>query len=172
VWVCPQVCYGMCVEIRGQLLDLRFLFSSCFGGKVSCSAGGSYMWPSPHFCHCLPISSQTCSPEPPLYLAFCCLFWDRISLHSPGCPGTYYVDQAVIELSSAYLWLPGAGIKGMCYHAWLYLDSHASSRDEQRPVGLCDTCFYLQSHFPAHPRNGLWDWASPHLSLLQQIRFP
>jgi hypothetical protein len=35
---------------------------------------------------------------------FCCLFvclfvfQDRVSLCSPGCPGTHFVDQAVLEL--------------------------------------------------------------------------
>jgi hypothetical protein len=26
------------------------------------------------------------------------VFRDRVSLYSPGCPGTYFVDQAVLEL--------------------------------------------------------------------------
>jgi hypothetical protein len=29
---------------------------------------------------------------------FVCLFQDRVSLCSPGCPGTHFVDQAVLEL--------------------------------------------------------------------------
>jgi hypothetical protein len=29
---------------------------------------------------------------------FVCLFWDRVSLCSPGCPGTHSVDQAGLEL--------------------------------------------------------------------------
>jgi hypothetical protein len=28
---------------------------------------------------------------------FVCLFWDRVSLCSPGCPGTHFVDQAGLE---------------------------------------------------------------------------
>jgi hypothetical protein len=27
-----------------------------------------------------------------------CVFWDRVSLCSPGCPGTHSVDQAGLEL--------------------------------------------------------------------------
>jgi hypothetical protein len=27
-----------------------------------------------------------------------CFFWDRVSLYSPGCPGTHFVDQAGLEL--------------------------------------------------------------------------
>jgi hypothetical protein len=29
---------------------------------------------------------------------FVCLFRDRVSLCSPGCPGTHFVDQAVLKL--------------------------------------------------------------------------
>jgi hypothetical protein len=25
-------------------------------------------------------------------------FWDRVSLYSPGCPGTHFVDQAGLKL--------------------------------------------------------------------------
>jgi hypothetical protein len=44
---------------------------------------------------------------------FVCLlvFWDKVSLYSPGCPGTHFVDQAGLELinppasASQVLWL-------------------------------------------------------------------
>jgi hypothetical protein len=29
---------------------------------------------------------------------FCFVFRDRVSLYSPGCPGTHFVDQAGLEL--------------------------------------------------------------------------
>jgi hypothetical protein len=29
---------------------------------------------------------------------FCCCFRDRVSLYSPGCPGTHFVDQAGLKL--------------------------------------------------------------------------
>jgi hypothetical protein len=29
---------------------------------------------------------------------FVCLFWDRISLYSPGSPGTHFVDQSGLKL--------------------------------------------------------------------------
>lgn len=32
--------------------------------------------------------------------------WDKVSLCSPDCPGTYYVDQANLKLSEVYLLLP------------------------------------------------------------------
>ncbi|GAB1296499.1 Eukaryotic translation initiation factor 4E type 1B [Apodemus speciosus] len=35
-----------------------------------------------------------------------------VSLYSPGCPGTHSVDHAGLELKSACLCLPSAGIKG------------------------------------------------------------
>jgi hypothetical protein len=34
-----------------------------------------------------------------LFFVFCLfVFWDRVSLYSPGCPGTHFVDQAGLEL--------------------------------------------------------------------------
>jgi hypothetical protein len=37
------------------------------------------------------------------FCLFVCFFWflvfrDRVSLYSPGCPGTHFVDQAGLEL--------------------------------------------------------------------------
>jgi hypothetical protein len=33
------------------------------------------------------------------FVLFCFLFFpDRVSLYSPGCPGTHFVDQAVLKL--------------------------------------------------------------------------
>jgi hypothetical protein len=29
---------------------------------------------------------------------YCCCFRDRVSLYSPACPGTHFVDQAGLEL--------------------------------------------------------------------------
>jgi hypothetical protein len=51
-----------------------------------------------------------------VYLLFCFCFIfafpDRVSLCSPGGPGTYFVDQASLKLSkSAYLCLPVQGLK-------------------------------------------------------------
>jgi hypothetical protein len=40
-------------------------------------------------------------------------FWDRVSLCSPGCPGTHSV---IWTQKSTCLCLPSAGIKGVCYH--------------------------------------------------------
>ena len=46
------------------------------------------------------------------------VFQDRVSLCSPGCPGTYYVDQVGLELTELHclcLWI--AGIEGtQCHH--------------------------------------------------------
>jgi hypothetical protein len=34
-----------------------------------------------------------------VFCLFVCLyFWDRVSLYSPGCPGTHFVDQAGLKL--------------------------------------------------------------------------
>jgi hypothetical protein len=32
------------------------------------------------------------------FVLFCFVFQDRVSLYSPGCPGTHFVDQAGLEL--------------------------------------------------------------------------
>jgi hypothetical protein len=45
------------------------------------------------------------------------IFRDRVSLCSPGCPGTHSVDQAGLELTEMHLPLPpSAGIKGVHYN--------------------------------------------------------
>jgi hypothetical protein len=41
-------------------------------------------------------------------------FRDRVSLCSPGCPGTHSVDQAGLRNLPASA--PRAGIKGLCHH--------------------------------------------------------
>jgi hypothetical protein len=33
-----------------------------------------------------------------LFVCFCFVFRDRVSLRIPGCPGTHFVDQAGLEL--------------------------------------------------------------------------
>jgi hypothetical protein len=60
----------------------------------------------------------------PLSLFVCLFVWlvfrDRVSLCSPGCPGTHSVDQAGLELrnspASAPTPTPSAGIKGVRHH--------------------------------------------------------
>jgi hypothetical protein len=51
---------------------------------------------------------------------FILVFRDRVSLYSPGCPGTHFVDQAGLELrnlpASAYQVL---GLKACATTAWL-----------------------------------------------------
>jgi hypothetical protein len=49
---------------------------------------------------------------------------DRVSLYSPGCPATHFVDQAGLELRNppaSVSRLLRAGIKGVHHHAWLSL---------------------------------------------------
>jgi hypothetical protein len=49
---------------------------------------------------------------------FVCLFWDRVSLYSPGCPSWNSLCRPGWPRTqkSACLCLPSAGIKGMCHH--------------------------------------------------------
>jgi hypothetical protein len=44
--------------------------------------------------------------DPPCHASVCLFFWflvfrDRVSLCSPGCPGTHSVDQAGLELRNS-----------------------------------------------------------------------
>jgi hypothetical protein len=56
------------------------------------------------------------------FFFFFLVFPDRVSLYSPGCPGTHSVDQAGLELRNPPAFLPpSAGIKGVRHHAWLLL---------------------------------------------------
>jgi hypothetical protein len=41
-------------------------------------------------------------------------FWDRVSLYSPGCPGTHSVDQAGLELRN----LPASASQVLGLKAW------------------------------------------------------
>jgi hypothetical protein len=50
-----------------------------------------------------------------IYFYFC-FFETGFFCYSPGCPGTHFVDQAGLELKSACLCLPSAGIKGVRHH--------------------------------------------------------
>jgi hypothetical protein len=56
---------------------------------------------------------------------FVCLFWDRISLHSPGCWGIHCVDQASLELTEIHLplplkWWDSPGLRqGLFMYPWL-----------------------------------------------------
>jgi hypothetical protein len=34
------------------------------------------------------------------FVLFCFVFRDRVSLYSPGCPGTHFVDQAGLKLKN------------------------------------------------------------------------
>jgi hypothetical protein len=54
---------------------------------------------------------------------FCFVFRDRVSLYSPGCPGTHSVDQAGLELRN----LPASasqvlGLKACATTAWLIIN--------------------------------------------------
>jgi hypothetical protein len=72
---------------------------------------------------CLLPTSPNAMPLQRLFFFFFGFFRDRVSLYSPGCPGTHSVDQAGLELrnppASASL---SAGIKGVRHHARLRKD--------------------------------------------------
>jgi hypothetical protein len=65
-----------------------------------------------HSSPALPSTAHTAcllGSTPWLLLTFGFLFlfvWDRVSLYSSGCPGTYYVDHAGLKLTEIHLPLP------------------------------------------------------------------
>jgi hypothetical protein len=70
-----------------------------------------------------------------LLLLFCfVLLWDRVSLYSPGCPGTHSVDQAGLELRNppaSASWVLGLKVCATTPGSRLFLEglskSHPSS---------------------------------------------
>lgn len=49
-------------------------------------------------------------------------FWGRVSLCSPGCPGTHDVDQTGLKPqipTCLYLYLSSVRIQGMSHHTWI-----------------------------------------------------
>jgi hypothetical protein len=51
-----------------------------------------------------------------LFCSFCFVFWDKVSLHSPGCLETHYVDQAALKLTyTACFCLPSTGTRSVCH---------------------------------------------------------
>jgi hypothetical protein len=72
------------------------------------------------------------------------LFGDRVSLYSPGCPGTHFVDQAGLKLRN----LPASashvlGLKTCTTTAWLYwaVLSHPTVND----LGMQTTDYLAQA---------------------------
>jgi hypothetical protein len=58
-------------------------------------------------------------------------FRDRVSLCSPGCPGTHFVDQAGLKLRNlpaSASCLPSAGIEGVCHQAQLAVGLDGSGK--------------------------------------------
>jgi hypothetical protein len=79
-----------------------------------------------------------------LFLFFVCLFgwfglvfWDRVSLCSPGCPGTHFVDQAGLKLrnppasASQVLGLKACATTTWLYHWFYSLTTLKSSRSQK-----------------------------------------
>jgi hypothetical protein len=58
-----------------------------------------------------------------LFFFFFLVFRDRVSLYSPGCSETHFVDQASLKLRNppASASCLCAGIKGVCHHAQLII---------------------------------------------------
>jgi hypothetical protein len=67
------------------------------------------------FCSCLIHTERLVMTASSSLLLFYFLFFrDRVSLYSPGCPGTHSRPGWPRTQKSACLYLPSAGIKGVC----------------------------------------------------------
>jgi hypothetical protein len=75
------------------------------------------------------------------------IFWDRVSLYSPGCPGTYSVDQAGLELRNS----PASasqvlGLKACATTTW-----HTTFLVHENHTGLT-TVLYMFAHVCKHQK--------------------
>jgi hypothetical protein len=68
-------------------------FASCPGSHVPCFESSNAMLSALFF---ISRSLWTFGFSSSLFVCVC-FFWDRVSLYSPGCPGTHFVDQAGLE---------------------------------------------------------------------------
>jgi hypothetical protein len=88
-------------------------------------------------------------PPPPLFsFFFLPIFRDRVSLCSPGCPGTHSVDQAALELRN----LPA-------YTSWV-LGLKACATTSQLPF-LKKIRYFLYLHFKCYPLSWFPLWKPP-----------
>jgi hypothetical protein len=114
----------------------------------------------------VPPTAQS-TPAYLLLLLFC--FRDRVSLCSPGCPGTHSVVQAGLELKrSACLCLLSTGIKGVCHWqtvlVWtcmLHTCKHVYSEDDALKFGsLLPPLPEFRSSYQKHLESTFICWAS------------
>jgi hypothetical protein len=101
-----------------SLLFSSLLFASLRFASLRFSSLSSLPLPSP------PFSSSPLSSA--FFFFFFFFSFSRVSLCSPGCPGTHSVDQAGLEPrnppASAF---PSAGVKGVRHHAQLVLSLYS-----------------------------------------------
>lgn len=71
----------------------------------------------------------------------------QVSLRSPGCPGTHFVDQADLKHPEICLFLPSTGIKSMCYHC-------PAKNSLLNPGFLVAKPYFKPSNFVASLRGG------------------
>lgn len=81
-------------------------------------------------------------------------FSDIVSLCSPSCPGTYFLDKTSLELRSRCLCLPSTGIKSVCHRCLaclVFLVLHIVYTlillDEQLPRVFSNCVGHLFTHF-------------------------
>jgi hypothetical protein len=73
------------------------------------------------------------------FVLFCFVFRDRVSLYSPGCPGTHFVDQAGLELRNSPAsasWVLGLNLCAVSVSRYEWgteghVNSHSSAKDRR-----------------------------------------
>ena len=112
--VCVCACVGACWQNRtSTTLNLKLQVVESLLPRSSVKFWSSIKAPSWVFLFC--------------FIVYCFLFfWDRVSLCSPGCPGTHSVDQPGLELRNppaSASWVLGFYLflrRGFSVWLWLY----------------------------------------------------
>jgi hypothetical protein len=78
-------------------LSINTAIQRIINGKLQHKKGNYYSKKDSHTNIILPLTTKITGSNNHFFFFFF-FFWDRISLCSPGCPGTHSVDQAGLEL--------------------------------------------------------------------------
>jgi hypothetical protein len=90
-------------------------------------------------------------------LIYLLVFWDRVSLYSPGFPGTQSIVQAGLQLRNLPACLPCAGMKGVCHHCPAKTLKKTKTKTKKTLTSnyLCVLSAFLDTHAPEASR-GRW----------------
>ena len=92
-----------------------------------------------------------------------CLFQDRVSLCSHGCPGTHSVDHAGLEHTEIYLPLsPSAGNKGVHHHCPAEYFLKLKHDRRKHSALLSGLHMHIRAHSRKHRKKGENTHTHPH----------